>query len=240
LGKQRDLRKLEIESQLNSEIHKVESSIRLAAKHTDEAKAQAQAERARADLVLAQEFVQTERERAMAERSRELSLKRVQEEGEVLAAKTESESAVEIRRAQSSAEAARTRAEGERLRLIAEAQGNQARIAAENSRGESLIRLELERYRLDKLPEIISEMMKPAEKIESIRIHQVTGLGNASGASGGAADAGAKPPINQVLDSILGMAVQLPALRSIGESIGYDFSAAFPKKQASDESDKKS
>ena len=28
------------------------------------------------------------------------------------------------------------------------------------------------------------------------------------------------------MDSILGMALQLPALKSIGESIGYDFSVA--------------
>jgi hypothetical protein len=31
------------------------------------------------------------------------------------------------------------------------------------------------------------------------------------------------------MDSILGMALQLPALKSIGESIGYDFSSALPK-----------
>ena len=36
----------------------------------------------------------------------------------------------------------------------------------------------------------------------------------------GGGDSGNKPPINQVMDSILGMALQLPALRSIGETIG--------------------
>ena len=76
LAKQRELRKLEIESKLNSEMHTVDSAIRLAAKHVEEAKAQAEAERARAEVVLAQEHVQTERERAMADRSREMALKR--------------------------------------------------------------------------------------------------------------------------------------------------------------------
>ncbi len=240
LGKQRDLRKLEIEAQLNSEVNKVDSSIRLAAKHAEEAKAQAEAERARAQVVLAQEHVQTERERAVADRSRELSLKRVQEEGEVEAAKAESDATIEVKRALASSEATRIRADGERLRLVAESEGNQARIAAENSRSDSLIRLELERYRLEKLPEIVAQMMKPTEKIESIRIHQVSGLGLASGGPGVPGDASNKPPVNQVLDSILSMAVQLPALRSIGESIGYDFSGALPKKQAADEPDKKS
>ena len=43
--------------------------------------------------------------------------------------------------------------------------------------------MQLEQHRLDRLPEIIAQMMKPAEKIDSIRIHQVTGFGGSS--SGG-------------------------------------------------------
>jgi uncharacterized membrane protein YqiK len=240
LAKQRDLRKIEIESQLNSEMHKIDSAIRLAAKHVEEAKAQAEAERARSAVVLAQEHVQTERERAIAERSLEISLKRVQEEGQVETAKAETEAAVVIKRAQADSQAVRTRAESERLRLLAESEGTAARLAAENTRSDSLMKLELERYRLDKLPEIISQMMKPVEKIDSIRIHQVSGLGGAPGTAGGGAESGTRPPINQVLDSILGMALQLPALKSIGESIGYDFSSALPKAAGADEQKKKS
>ena len=240
LAKQRDLRKIEIESQLNSEVHKIDSAIRLAAKHVEEAKAQAEAERARSAVVLAQEHVQTERERAIAERSLEISLKRVQEEGQVETAKAETEAAVVIKRAQADSQAVRTRADSERLRLLAESEGTAARFAAENTRSDSLMKLELERYRLDKLPEIVSQMMKPVEKIDSIRIHQVSGLGGAPGTAGGNADSGTRPPINQVLDSILGMALQLPALKSIGESIGYDFSSALPKAPGADEPKKKS
>ena len=78
-----------------------------------------------------------------------------------------------------------------------------------------------------KLPAIVSEMMKPAEKIESIRIHQITGFGGAPGtANAGTEGGGSKPPVNQVMDSILGMALQLPALKSIGDSIGVDLSSA--------------
>jgi hypothetical protein len=45
--------------------------------------------------------------------------------------------------------------------------------------------------------------------------------------------------VNQVMDSILGMALQLPALKSIGESIGYDFSGALPKTSGQGEGGKK-
>ena len=232
--KQRELNRLEIESKLNSEVNKIDSAIRLAEKHAEEAKAQAVAETARKDVVLAQEHVQTERELAMADRSRELSLKRVQEEGEVETKKAETEAGVTVKRAKSEAEAVRTRADAERLRLLAESEGTMARLAAENSRSDSLMRLELERYRLEKMPGIIEQMMKPVEKIESIRIHQVSGLGGSQGPAGTASEDGNRSPTNQVLDSILGVALQLPALKSIGESIGYDFSAMVPEKKKED------
>ena len=223
IAKDADRRKREIEAELGTEMNKVDSAIRLASRHVEEAKAQAQAELARTEVILAQEHVQTERERAVADRSREIALKRIGEQGQVESAKAETNAQVLLRRIRAESEAMRTTAEADRARMLAQSEGERALIDAENSRSAALIRLKLEQYRLDKLPEIVSQMMKPAEKIESIRIHQLTGFGNAPG---GAGDGAGKPPVNQVMDSILGMALQLPALKSIGETIGLDFSTA--------------
>jgi uncharacterized membrane protein YqiK len=225
IAKQSELQKLEIDSQLGTEVSKVDSAIRLAAKQVEEAKAQAQAELARTEIILAQEHVQTERERAVADRSREIALKRVTESGQVDSARAETEAQVLLRRIRAESEAMRTKAEADRARMMAQSEGERALIDAENSRSAALIRLKLEQYRLDAMPGIIAQMMKPAEKIESIRIHQLTGFSGAPGAAGGG-DSGNKPPINQVMDSILGMALQLPALKSIGDTIGLDFGAA--------------
>ena len=227
VAKQREVRKLELDSQLGVEMKKVDSAIQLAAKHVEEAKAQAQAELARTEVILAQEQVQTERERAVADRSHEMSLKRVNEQGAVDNAKAETDAQVLLRRIRAESEAINTKAEADRLRMLAQSEGERALIEAENARSETLVRMKLEQYRLDKLPSIVSEMMKPAEKIESIRIHQITGFGGAPGTTGAGAEGGSsKPPVNQVMDSILGMALQLPALKSIGDSIGMDFSSA--------------
>jgi len=226
VAKQSELRRLELDSQLGVEMKKVDSAIQLAAKHVEEAKSRAQAELARTEVVLAEEHVQTERERAVAERSHEIALKRVNEQGAVEQAKAETDADVLLRRIRAESEGVRTKAEAERLRLLALSEGERAVIDAENSRSDALVRMKLEQYRLDRLPEIVSQMMKPAEKIDSIRIHQVTGFGGASGAGTGNGEAAQKTPINQVMDSILGMALQLPALRSIGDSIGLDFSSA--------------
>jgi flotillin len=227
VAKQSQLRKLEVESQLGLEMKKVDSAIQLAAKHVEEAKSRAQAELARTEVVLAEEHVQTERDRAVADRSHEIALKRVNEQGAVEQAKAETDAGVLLRRMRAEAEAVRTNAEAERLRLLAQSEGERAVIEAQNSQTDALIRMKLEQYRLDRLPEIVSQMMKPAEKIDSIRIHQLNGFGgSASGTAGGNGDGAQKTPINQVMDSILGMALQLPALRSIGDSIGLDFSSA--------------
>ena len=67
-------------------------------------------------------------------------------------------------------------------------------------------------------------MVRPAEKINSIKIHHITGGAlDRSGLSGGGERGGEKPPVNQALDSIMDMAVQLPALRKIGEDLGVSF-----------------
>jgi flotillin len=227
LAKQSELRRIELDSQLAVETKKVDSAIQLAAKHVEEAKSRAQAELARSEVVLAEEHVQTERERAVADRSHEMALKRINEQGAVEQAKAETETDVLLRRVRAESEAVRTKAEAERSSLLAKSEGERAVIDAENSQSEALIRMKLEQYRLDRLPEIVSQMMKPAEKIDSIRIHQLSGFsGGGAGGPTGNGDGSPKTPINQVMDSILGMALQLPALKSVGDSIGVDFSSA--------------
>lgn len=239
IEKQRDLRKLEIDAQLASETRKVESAITLAGKHADEAAAQARAEEARIAIVLAQEKLQTERERAVAQRSREISLMREVERGDVDISKAEAEAKVLLTKAKAEAEATCTEAEADRIRMKAESEGKLAIINAENARSSELMHMQLEQYRLDRLPEIIEQMMKPAEKIDSIRIHQVTGFGGSStpgGANGATGGDASKPPVTQVMDSIMGMALQLPALKTIGESIGVDLSSAIGPAKGGDDS----
>jgi uncharacterized membrane protein YqiK len=96
---------------------------------------------------------------------------------------------------------------------------------AENVLEDRMIRMKEELARIEALPRALAEMVKPAERIESIRIHNVTGLGGGGGL--GAASGGeGKTPVNQALDSILGMAVQLPALKTLGEELGLSMGGA--------------
>ena len=104
-------------------------------------------------------------------------------------------------------------------------------IESENALSSPVLHMKLEQYRLDRLPEIMSQMMKPIEKIDSIRINHVSGFGatnvsDSQGAVGPSGNGKDKSPVTQVMDSVLGMALQLPALKSIGDQIGVDLSGA--------------
>jgi len=79
--------------------------------------------------------------------------------------------------------------------------------------------------RIETLPKAIAEMVRPAEKIDSIKIHNVTGLGG----SGSGGEGEAKTPVNQALDSILGMAVRLPALKTLGDELGLSMGEGMEK-----------
>jgi flotillin len=74
--------------------------------------------------------------------------------------------------------------------------------------------MKIDLARIEALPKVVSEMVKPAEKIDPIKIHHVSGIGhnNVLG-QGGDGTTGDKSAINQAVDSILDMAVQLPALK---------------------------
>ena len=106
--------------------------------------------------------------------------------------------------ARAEADATTTRAEAARSELLARAEGEAALIASENSQSDDLIEMKLHMRKLEVLPDVVESMVKPAEKIDSIRINHVSGFGN-SGAGGSVSDGGVgdKAVVNQVVDGVL-------------------------------------
>ena len=203
IAKEQALQTAEIARERDLAMAEQERQITLARASQEESKARAAADVARAEAVSAAEAVETARQVAEAQRRKAVALLAGQQ-------------AVEAAKAEGEAQEARAAAR--RTELLASAEGQRAVVAAENAMEERIVRMKVDLARLEALPGIVAEMVKPAEKIESIRIHHISGLGGA--ADGAAGSAGARPAVNQVLDSILDMAVQLPALRRIGEEIG--------------------
>jgi uncharacterized membrane protein YqiK len=175
--------------------------------------------------------VETTRTVAQAEREKQIALIEAQREAEReatrvrLSAEAEKEAAqdrAEARReeAKAEADALTIKAEAKKADMLAEAEGRRAIVDAENSISAAIVAMKVDMARLEALPGIVAEMVKPAEKIDSIKIHQVGGVFG-GGVAGTAQSAGGdKPVVNQALDSIMGMAVQMPALKALGEELG--------------------
>ena len=230
IAKDRELRAAEIAKDRDLEVAEQERRVIVAQKSEEESRARASADAARAEATRAQEAVETTRSVAEAERTKQIALIEAAREAEReatrirLAAKAEKDAAsdyAEARReeAQAQADALNIRAEAKKNDMLAEAEGRRAIVEADNALSQEIVDMKVDLARLDALPGIVAEMVKPAEKIDSIKIHQVSGLNGAGGGSGGATG-GDKPVVNQALDSIMGMAVQMPALRKLGDELG--------------------
>lgn len=219
IARDRELRRLDVEAKLSTELRLRDNAIELAKKQAEEALALAEAEQARATEILAREATETEKERASAERVRAVAKIRAKEQTEVDAERTRSETGTIIDRARAENEARGLKTAAMKAEMLAESEGRAAIIAAENTLNDEIIGMKLDMHKLDRMPELVGQMMKPVEKIDSIRINQVSGFGNTGGGTGGA---GEKPLVNQAVDSILGMALQMPALKRLGEEIGIN------------------
>lgn len=214
------LRKAEMAAIRTLEEEKIENDILIARKRAAEAEARAEEEEARAKVILAAENVQAQKERAIAEREREIARLKQSKELELESAKVKSDVETLLEKAKAEAAAKSKASDAERISMEAEAAGRIALNQAENTLGDAVIRMRLEERKLDRLPEIMTQMMKPVEKIDSIKINQIAGAGGTHGTGEGVDGA-----FGAAMDQILGMAVRLPAMKQMGEEIGLDFDA---------------
>ncbi len=233
INRDRDLREREVEALLAAETTKIDSQIALAKKRTAELAAQADTELARKKVIAAQEEVQAEKERLAAERELDTALIRVRQESQTSEERAKSEVKTLLDRVRAETNAADMRSDARRSELKAEADGRLAIVAAENTMSDNVMRMKIDMHKIDKLPELAERMMKPVEKIESIRINQIHGLGQMGGGTGGAAS-----PVQNATDAILNLALQLPTMQKLGQSLGLNLDLGDAGLAAKDQPDK--
>jgi uncharacterized membrane protein YqiK len=221
INKDRELREKALAAELATALAETENAVKMSAKRVEEAHAEAEAIAATAAGAEAEEKVRTIREQAAADREKALALIRATEQAEVDDTRVRSEVASMLAMAEAEAKAMLDRAEAQKAKLIAEANGRAAVIDAENAQSIELMAMKLDEERIKTLPEVVERMLKPAEKIESIRINHITGMGNSGSDNGGGGDAGT---VNQLVDGVLNMALQLPAVQKLGEEVGMNIS----------------
>ncbi|MGB0534616.1 MAG: flotillin family protein, partial [Paracoccaceae bacterium] len=229
IERERAIREAEIATERELEVADQERQIIVAKKSEEESQARASADNARAEAKKASEAIETARAVAEAEREKQIALIEAQKEAERAAtsiritASAEKEAAsdraaAKLEEAQADANATTVRAEAKKTDLLATAEGQKAIANSENELSADIIAMKVRLASLEAMPAIIAEMVKPAEKIDSIKIHQVTGMGRDG--HGDASGAGGGTPVNQALDSVLGMALQMPAMQALGKELG--------------------
>jgi uncharacterized membrane protein YqiK len=227
IAQQKALAEAEIARERDLALAEQQRQIAVLQQSEAESHARAKADAARAAAVHAAEAVPTAKQVAEAERRKAVALVGAQQESEIagtrarLAAQTEAATAgdratAKLQAAQADADASALRTAAMKEELLANAEGRRALAEAENAQDDRVVAMRVALAKVDALPKVLAEAMKPAEKIDSIRIHHVSGLGSAC--SGG--DGAARTPVNQVVDSLMDMAVQLPALKKLGEDLG--------------------
>lgn len=222
IERDRVIRELELQSDMAVKIAKHDTEIRLAAKKAEEAAAEVLAQSSLAEEAKAREQVETARETAVAERVKALALIKAQQEAVVDDTRVESQAGTVRTLAAAEAEASETRTRAGLSERLAKAEGEAALFAAQNNQSADIVQMKIELAKIEALPNIVREMVKPAEKIDSIRINHVTGFGSQGNGSGNGSDG---PVVNQVIDGILSMALQLPAIQKLGEEIGMNVSS---------------
>lgn len=220
IEREREIRMRTLESELDVETTRAANAVALAAKKVEAVEAEARATAAQAEEVKAAEAVLTLRETAAAERDKRVALIRAAEQAEVDDTRVKSEVGTLLSMAEAEARATHERAQADKARMLAEAEGRAAVIAAENAQSTELMGMKLDEARLRTLPVVVERMLKPAEKIETIRINAISGMNGAM--TGSAGGGGEKSTVNQVVDAVLSMALQLPAVQKLGEEVGMN------------------
>jgi uncharacterized membrane protein YqiK len=229
ISREREIQEAEIDKTRNLEIKEQERAIAIAQKSEEQSHARAKADEARAIQILAEEKVTTAAAVETAQRSKQIAVLKAEEDAERGATEIRVRASAEKAAANDKAESIRVgaqadadaiiiRAEANKVAALAEAEGKEKLIEAENALGEAILTHRENMERLSILPSLIEAMVKPAEKIDSIRIHQVNGLGGST--NGGAGGKGGGSAINDLNDLLSAQAIQIPLLNKISQQAG--------------------
>lgn len=210
ISREQAIREAEIARARALELAEQERAAQVALKSQEESHAMAQADLARADAVRAHESVETARAEAEGQRRRSLALIAAESEAEATARRAEIAASSARKMATDKLETIEMEARAHLAQRQAEVAALSARIQADNTRSPELLAHEAELARLDAMPKIVAEMVKPAEKIGNINVTQV---GTVEGSRGA---------VLQALESVLEQTVHAPGLHGLLDRVRDD------------------
>jgi uncharacterized membrane protein YqiK len=230
IEQQRDIESMEIERRKTVELAEHLRSIAVAESSQAETSARAKADEVRAAAISAEEAIFTAREKAQAERKKQVDLiltalevekDQLRQNTRMATEKTVAAERADIARieADAFADAQETRSKGWQVRNQVESEGIRLKAEADNIASPeartSALRLRL----IDKLDTIIRESVKPMEKIEGIKVVHMDGL---TAPAGGGSPEGEGGFTDRLVSSALRYRAQAPLVDHLLGEIGID------------------
>ena len=245
IERERVIETRDVDKRKTVELSDQDRMIAIAHKTREESEAKAEADRARADAVSAEEAVVTVREEARAERQKTIELVEARKRAEQEAIQVTVAAAADKQAADDQADAIRTMAEGHagekriaaqaeaeaekmvaeaaRVRYEVDAEGARNLNQAENLLSPEVIAMKIRLALLEKLDDVIRESVKPMEAIEGIKIVHVDGLTGSNGSSAGEPGGAAAGNLaDQAVGAALRYRAQAPLLDSLMREVGLD------------------
>lgn len=216
----------DIEKSKRLELSRQDQKIAIAEKSKEESRAAAEADEARAQSVAKEEEVVTVRETARAEREKRIVVIKAQEAAEREAIGITVEAEARKAAANDEAEAVRVTADAEASAILvkaeAEAEGTRKLNEAKNLLSGDQISFAERMEMIGQLPKIMEQAMKPAEKIESIKIFDINGAPGFSSPQGGAGGNASGNISDQLVNAMLKHRANVPLLDSILKEVGLE------------------
>ncbi|GGC84272.1 flotillin family protein [Halopseudomonas salina] len=218
----------DIEKSKRLELSKQDQKIAVAEKSKDESRAAAEADEARAQAVAKEEGVITVRETARAEREKRIVVIKAQESAEREAIGVTVEAEARKAAATDEADAIRVTADAEagaiKVKAEAEAEGARQLNEAKNLLSREQVAFAEKMEMIAQLPKIMEQAMKPAEKIDSIKIFDISGAPgfNGGGAAEGSSNGGGSNLSDQLVNAMLKHRANVPLLDSILKEVGLE------------------
>ncbi|MEM7445470.1 MAG: flotillin domain-containing protein [Pseudomonadota bacterium] len=223
----------QIENDKQVELSRQLSDIAIAEQSKELSVAEAEAARVEAEKVRETERVATAKAVEVADRHKQVELVQARQEAEkqavsvTVAAEAErlaaDERAAALRvEAEADADAERTRAEAKAKTYEVEAAGQQALNDARNVLSEMAIGFEVKMKLVENLPEIVEQMVKPMEQIDSIRIVDMGGMGSATDGANGEAHVGNGNLADNAINAALRYRTHAPVLDRLLAEVGLN------------------
>lgn len=216
----RSVKIAQIEQDRATQIAFQEKSILVAKKSEEQSQAEARANEARAEAVKAEQLVITAGAVAEAEREKEVELVEADKQAQRQAITIKVAAEAEKDAADNHAQAIKIRAEANLRNYEVEAQGKAMINDAINKLSAEQIGMQVKLALIQALPDIISESVKPMEKIDGIKIMQVDGLTRGGANGSGAAATGNGSLAEQAVSAALAYRAQQPLVDALLQEIG--------------------